>query len=82
MERVGEARLAQDAQIQSRFLAGWNTTLNTNLMFRYPRPHERGEGSPHPRRRQGSRQGQHLEAAGPVRWLRVPTTHEDAELSP
>jgi hypothetical protein len=30
---VGEARLAQDAQIQSRFLAGWNTTLNTNLMF-------------------------------------------------
>ena len=33
MERVGEARLAQDAQIQSRYLAGWNTTLNTNLMF-------------------------------------------------
>ena len=33
MERVGEARLAQDAQIQSRFLAGWTTTLNTNLMF-------------------------------------------------
>ena len=33
MERVGEVRLAQDAQIQSRFLAGWNTTLNTNLMF-------------------------------------------------
>ncbi|KAB5540525.1 BAR domain-containing family protein [Coniochaeta sp. 2T2.1] len=33
MERVGEARLAQDAQIQSRFLAGWNTTLNTNLKF-------------------------------------------------
>ena len=32
-ERVGEARLAQDAQIQSRFLAGWNTTLNTNLNF-------------------------------------------------
>jgi len=32
-ERVGEARLAQDSQIQSRFLAGWNTTLNTNLMF-------------------------------------------------
>ncbi|KAI1172533.1 BAR domain-containing family protein [Nemania sp. FL0916] len=32
-ERVGEARLAQDAQIQSRFLAGWNTTLNTNLVF-------------------------------------------------
>jgi len=32
-ERVGEARLAQDAQIQSRFLAGWNTTLNTNLTF-------------------------------------------------
>lgn len=30
---MGEARLAQDAQIQSRFLAGWNTTLNTNLMF-------------------------------------------------
>ncbi|KAH6607895.1 hypothetical protein Trco_004208 [Trichoderma cornu-damae] len=33
MERVGDARLAQDAQIQSRFLAGWNTTLNTNLAF-------------------------------------------------
>ncbi|KAK5660321.1 hypothetical protein OQA88_12861 [Cercophora sp. LCS_1] len=33
MERVGEARLAQDAQIQSRFLAGWNTTLNTNISF-------------------------------------------------
>ncbi|KAH7035462.1 BAR domain-containing family protein [Microdochium trichocladiopsis] len=32
-ERVGEARLAQDAQIQSHFLAGWNTTLNTNLTF-------------------------------------------------
>lgn len=33
MERVGEARLAQDAQVQSRFLAGWNTTLNTNITF-------------------------------------------------
>jgi hypothetical protein len=33
MERVGESRLAQDSQIQSRFLAGWNTTLNTNLSF-------------------------------------------------
>jgi hypothetical protein len=33
LEKVGEARLAQDAQIQSRFLAGWNTTLNTNLSF-------------------------------------------------
>jgi Bin/amphiphysin/Rvs domain for vesicular trafficking len=33
MERVGEARLAQDSQIQSRFLAGWNTTLNTNILF-------------------------------------------------
>jgi hypothetical protein len=32
-EKVGEARLAQDHQIQSRFLAGWNTTLNTNLAF-------------------------------------------------
>ncbi|KAL4979969.1 BAR domain-containing family protein [Aspergillus desertorum] len=32
-EKVGEARLVQDAQIQSRFLAGWNTTLNTNLLF-------------------------------------------------
>lgn len=30
-ERVGEARLAQDQQIQSRFLAGWQTTLNTNI---------------------------------------------------
>lgn len=25
--------MAQDAQIQQRFLAGWSTTLNTNLMF-------------------------------------------------
>jgi len=32
-EQVGEARLAQDKQIQTRFLAGWSTTLNTNLMF-------------------------------------------------
>jgi hypothetical protein len=32
-EKVGEARLAQDQQIQSRFLAGWTTTLNTNIMF-------------------------------------------------
>ena len=32
-EKVGEARLAQDHQIQARFLAGWSTTLNTNLMF-------------------------------------------------
>lgn len=30
---MGEARLAQDQQIQQRFLAGWSTTLNTNLMF-------------------------------------------------
>ena len=30
---MGEARLAQDQQVQSRFLAGWNTTLNTNLQF-------------------------------------------------
>ena len=32
-EKVGEARLAQDAQIQSRFLAGWSTTLNTTIQF-------------------------------------------------
>ncbi len=32
-EKVGEARLAQDAQIQSRFLTGWSTTLNTNIQF-------------------------------------------------
>ena len=32
-EKVGEARLAQDQQIQSRFLAGWTTTLNTNIQF-------------------------------------------------
>jgi len=32
-EKVGEARLAQDAAIQARFLAGWSTTLNTNLQF-------------------------------------------------
>lgn len=32
-EKVGEARLAQDAAIQARYLAGWSTTLNTNLQF-------------------------------------------------
>jgi len=32
-EKVGEARLAQDQAIQSRFLAGWSTTMNTNIMF-------------------------------------------------
>ncbi|KAL2761178.1 hypothetical protein ACRALDRAFT_1059165 [Sodiomyces alcalophilus JCM 7366] len=30
-ERVGEARLAQDAQIQSNFLRTWSTTLSTSL---------------------------------------------------
>ena len=32
-EQVGAARRAQDQQVQTRFLAGWSTTLNTNLMF-------------------------------------------------
>lgn len=32
-EKVGEVRLAQDKQIQTRFLAGWSTTLNTNIQF-------------------------------------------------
>ena len=32
-EKVGEARLAQDAAIQARFLAGWSTTLNTQIKF-------------------------------------------------
>ncbi|KAF1808435.1 hypothetical protein P152DRAFT_462580 [Eremomyces bilateralis CBS 781.70] len=32
-EKVGEARLTQDAAIQARFLAGWSTTLNTSLNF-------------------------------------------------
>lgn len=32
-EKVGEARLAQDHLIQSRFLTGWNTTLNNNIQF-------------------------------------------------
>ncbi|KAI4286999.1 MAG: hypothetical protein L6R35_003745 [Caloplaca aegaea] len=32
-EQVGEARLKQDAKIQSQYLNGFNTTLNTNLMF-------------------------------------------------
>jgi hypothetical protein len=32
-EKVGEARLAQDQQVQARFLAGWQTTLNTNIQF-------------------------------------------------
>ncbi|KAI9830666.1 MAG: hypothetical protein M1826_004495 [Phylliscum demangeonii] len=32
-EKIGEERLAQDGQIQSRYLAGWTTTLNTQLMF-------------------------------------------------
>lgn len=30
-EKAGEARLEQDEKIQTRFLAGWSTTLNTNL---------------------------------------------------
>jgi hypothetical protein len=30
-EKVGEARLDQDEKIQSRFLAGWSTTLNQSL---------------------------------------------------
>ncbi|KAF2479482.1 BAR domain-containing family protein [Neohortaea acidophila] len=30
-EKVGEARLAQDEQIQTKFLSGWSTTLNINL---------------------------------------------------
>jgi len=32
-EKVGEARLEQDAAIQSRFLAGWSATLNTQIQF-------------------------------------------------
>jgi hypothetical protein len=32
-EKVGEARLNQDAAIQARFLAGWSTTLNTQIQF-------------------------------------------------
>lgn len=32
-EKVGEARLGQDADIQAKFLAGWATTLNTQLLF-------------------------------------------------
>jgi hypothetical protein len=32
-ESLGQARLNQDSQIQSTFLAGWNTTLHSNLMF-------------------------------------------------
>lgn len=32
-EKVGEARLGQDERIQQRFLAGWSTTLQTNLQF-------------------------------------------------
>jgi hypothetical protein len=32
-EKVGEARLAQDRAIQNRFLTGWSTTLNTNIMY-------------------------------------------------
>jgi hypothetical protein len=32
-EKVGEARLSQDAAVQARFLAGWSTTLNTQLQF-------------------------------------------------
>ncbi|KAF1982612.1 BAR domain protein [Aulographum hederae CBS 113979] len=32
-EKVGEARLNQDSAIQARFLAGWSTTMNTNLQF-------------------------------------------------
>jgi Bin/amphiphysin/Rvs domain for vesicular trafficking len=32
-EKVGEARLAQDAAIQAKFLQGWSTTLNTSIQF-------------------------------------------------
>jgi len=32
-EKVGEARLAQDASIQAKFLTGWTTTLNTSIKF-------------------------------------------------
>jgi hypothetical protein len=32
-EKVGEARLAQDAAIQAKYLAGWTTTLNTQIKF-------------------------------------------------
>jgi Bin/amphiphysin/Rvs domain for vesicular trafficking len=32
-EKVGAARLEQDEQIKAKFLAGWKTTLNTNLTF-------------------------------------------------
>jgi hypothetical protein len=32
-EHVGEARLQQDAQIVSRFVTAFNTTLNTNITF-------------------------------------------------
>lgn len=30
-EKVGEARLAQDEQIQAKFLSGWSATLNQNI---------------------------------------------------
>jgi hypothetical protein len=30
-EKVGEARLEQDAAIQAKFLAGWSATLNQNI---------------------------------------------------
>jgi len=30
-EKVGEARLQQDGQIQQKFLTGWSTTLNSQL---------------------------------------------------
>ncbi len=32
-EKVGEARLAQDTAIQTKYLAGWKVTLNTQLKF-------------------------------------------------
>jgi hypothetical protein len=32
-EKVGEARLEQDAAIQAKFLTGWSTTLNTQIQF-------------------------------------------------
>ena len=30
-EKVGEARLSQDAAIQAKFLQGWSTTLNSSI---------------------------------------------------
>ncbi|EJT74617.1 hypothetical protein GGTG_08457 [Gaeumannomyces tritici R3-111a-1] len=87
-ERVGEARLAQDNQIQRSFLAGWNTTLNTNLLFaqRARRNVERSRLTLDAAKARAKGTTWKLPtvgagAAGPASPIRA-DTHDDQDLSP